>query len=207
MKLQTLAVAVLIGIAVTSLFSSCESCARKTAKKVTDLSMSVIEGVSESISEHGEKASEKMTDALGAILKGASKSIDNQLNEHAEHVASVTGRTFVQLLDGLEDGLLTEYYDTIPHEDDFISGISLQKFGKIKNTSVLDAYFVIQEQGIYTCQFDFLDADGNVVLQREATIEKLSSEKTSVVSIALNEEEEALFGQSEKTRIKVVAKE
>ena len=205
MKLQVLAV--LIGIAVTFLFSSCESCVQQTAKKVTDLSISAIEGVSESVAEHGESASEKMTDALGSILKGAGKSIDKQLNEHAEHVASVTGRTFVQALDGLESGLLHEYYDPIPHEDDFISGIALQQFGKIKDAPVLDAYFIILEQGDYTCQFEFLDASGKVLLKRDAAIDKENTEKKiSVVSVALNEEEEALFGQSKKTRIKVTKK-
>lgn len=205
MKLQLFVIAAML-VAILS-FSSCESCVQKTAKKVTDLSMSALEGVSESVAEHGEATSEKLTDALGSILKGAGKSIDRQLNEHAAHVASVTGRTFVQALDGLEGGLLTEYYDAVPHEDDFSSGIVLQQFGKIKDTPVLDAYFVVLEQGDYACTFDFVDTKGKVLLSRNAAIDKVNTEKKiSVVSIALNAEEEALFNQSAKTRIKVAKK-
>lgn len=188
-------------------FSSCESCVQKTAKKVTDLSMSALEGVSESIAEHGEATSEKLTDALGAVVKGAGKSVDRQLNEHATHVASVTGRTFVQALDGFEGGLLTEYYDVVPHEDNFPSGIVLQQFGKIKDTPVLDAYFIIIEPGDYACTFDFVDTKGKVLLSRNATIDKKNTEKKiSVVSIALNTEEEELFGKSAITQIKVTKK-
>lgn len=205
MKLQLFAIAAML-VAILS-FSSCESCVQKTAKKVTDLSMSALEGVSESIAEHGESTSEKVTDALGSILMGAGKSIERQLNEHATHVASVTGRTFVQALDGFEEGLLTEYYDALPHEDDFPSGIVLQQFGKIKDTPVLDAYFVVLESGDYTCTFDFVDANGKVLLSRSATIDKVNTEKKiSAVSVALNTEEEALFAQSKVTRIKVTKK-
>lgn len=206
MKLQTQIIAAII-TAVILLFSSCESCVQKAAKKATDLSMSALEGVSESISEHGEKTSEKMTDALGAVLKGTGKSVERQLNEHAAHVASVTGRTFVQALDGFEGGLLTEYYDVVPHGDDFSSGIALQYYGKIKDADVLDAYFIVLEKADYMCQFDFVDAKGKVLLKRESTIEKVNTEKKiSVVSIALNPEEVKLFEQSAKTRIKVAKK-
>jgi len=72
---------------------------------------------------------------------------------------------------------------------------------------VLDAYFIVIEQTDYKCQFDFLDAKGKVLLSREATIDRVNTEKKiSVVSIALNPEEEALFNQSVKTRITVVKK-
>lgn len=206
MKLQTQIIAVMM-TAFVVLLSSCESCVQKAAKKATDLSMSALEGVSESISEHGEKTSEKMTDALGAVLKGTGKSVERQLNEHATHVASVTGRTFVQALDGFESGLLTEYYDVVPHEDDFSSGIALQYYGKIKDADVLDAYFIVLEKADYNCQFDFVDANGKVLLKRESMIEKVNTEKKiSVVSIALNPEELKLFEQSVKTRIKVAKK-
>lgn len=205
MKIQTWIVAGMV--LAMLLFSSCEGCVQKAAKKATDLSLSAIEGVSESIAEHGEKTSEKMTDALGAILKGAGKSVERQLNEHAEYVASVTGRTFVQALDGFESGLLTEYYDAIPHEDDFSAGVVLQQYGKIKDTDVLDAYFVILEQGDYDCKFDFIDERGNVLLSSDAKIDKANTEKKiTVVSIGLNPAEKELFDKSVKTRIKVTKK-
>lgn len=186
------------------IISSCESCVQKTAKKVTDMSISAIEGVSESLSEHGEKTGEKVTDALGSLLKGAGKSIERQLNEHAEHVASVTGRTFVQALDGFEGGVFSEHYDMIPHEDEFDSGIVLQYYGKIKDTDVLDAYFIILETGDYNCEFDFVDAKGKTVMTRKADINKENTEKKiSVVSLGLNADEKVKFEKSVKTKIKV----
>lgn len=189
------------------LVSSCESCVQKVAKKTTDLGISAIEGISESIAEHGEQTSEKLTDALGAIAKGAGRSIERQLNEHAEYVASVTGRTFVQALDGFEAGTFNEYYDMIPHEDDFASGIVLQYFGKIKEKDVIDAYFIIIETGDYDSKFEFLDNSGKVLLTREATIKRVNTEKKiAVVSLALNSDELELFNQSKKTKIKVYPK-
>lgn len=204
MKMQVYVIAIMI--MAIYLFSSCESCVQKAAKKATDLSISAIEGVSESVSEHGEKTGEKVTDALGSVLKGAGKSIERQLNEHATYVASVTGRTFVQALDGFEGGLLTEYYDAVPHQDNFPGGIALQQFGKIKDSPVLDAYFIILEKGDYACTFDFVDAKGKILLSRNAKIDKENTEKKiSVVSIGLNTEEQGLFEKSVETHIKVVA--
>ncbi len=185
-------------------FTSCEGCVRKVAKKATDISISAVEGVSESLSERGEETSEKMTDALGAVLKGAGKSIDKQLDKHAEYVASIAGRTLVQTIDSLESGLLDEHYDPISYESDFVEGIVLQRFGKIKDSDVLDAYFVIVERGAYTCSFDFVDEQGNVLLSRKANIEEANTEKKfSVVSLALNSDESNLVAQSLKTKIKV----
>lgn len=188
-------------------FAACEGCVKKAAKKTTDLGISAIEGVSESLAEHGEAAGEKVTDALGTLLKGAGKSIERQLEEHATHVATVAGRTFVQAIDGMESGVFTEYYSAIPHEDDFGSGIVLQYYGKIKDSPVLDAYFVVLEQGDYACKFEFVDANGKVLMTREATIEKRNTEKKlSVVSIGLNADEEKLFNSSAKTKITVAPK-
>lgn len=195
-----------IGIA-SLLFFSCEGCVQKTAKKITDVSVSAIEGVTESLSEHGEKIGEKTTDALGSLLKGAGKSLERQLNEHAEYVASVTGRTFVQALDGFESGIVTEHYEMIPHEEDFDSGITLQYFGKIKDTDVIDAYFIIPEIGDYDCQFQFVDAKGKNLLTRKATINKKNTQKKiSVVSLALNAEEKAKVEKSAQAKIKVSKK-
>lgn len=189
------------------LVAGCEGCVQKVAKKTTDLGLSAIEGVSEAIAEHGEETGEKITDALGALAKGAGRSIERQLDEHAEHVASVAGRTFVQAMDGLESGTFTEYYDMLPHEDNFGSGIVLQYYGKIKEKDVIDAYFIIIEGRDYECKFDFVDNSGKTVLTRNASIKRINTEKKiSVVSLALNNEELALFNQSVKTKIKVAPK-
>jgi len=187
-----------------TLFSSCESCVQKAAKKDTDLSLSALEGVSESISEHGQTTSEKMTDALGSILKGSGKSIERQLNEHAAHVASVGGRTFVQAIDGLGEGVTTEYYEPVNSVTDLSSGVALQYFGKIKTNPVLDAYFIVVEKGNYSCEFDFLDPLENSILKRTATIEKINTEgRISVVSLALNDEELNKFTQTKTVNIKI----
>lgn len=183
-------------------FSSCESCVRKASKKATTLAISAAEGVSEAITEHGEEAGEKLTDALGTVAKGAGKSVERQLNEHAEHVASVVGRTFVQSIDGLTKGLSTELYDEVQFTTNLPSGVSLNSFGKIKNKDVVDAYFVVTENGSYETVFEFLDKNGNALMTRKAEIYRTNTSKTyTVVSFAFNESEKQLFEQSNKVRI------
>lgn len=188
-------------------FSSCESCVKRTSKKITELGISAIEGVSEAVSEHGEAAGEKATDALGTLAKGAGKSLDRQLNEHAEHVASVAGRTFVQSIEGFDKGLTTEYYDVIPSSEDLVSGVALDYFGKIKSKALIDAYFIILEKGTYTCAFEFLDADNKALMTKTAEINKDSLERRySVVSFALNTSEEEALAKTKVTKISVKKK-
>lgn len=189
------------------LFNSCESCVKKTTKKITNLGISAIEGISEAIEEKGEKATEKATDALGAIAKGAGRSIDRQLDEHAEHVASVVGRTFVQSIEGFDEGLTGEYYDEISSTTNLASGVALDYFGKIKSKSVIDAYFLILEKGNYTCEFSFIDAENKVLMTKTATIDKTNVErKYSVVSFALNDSELASLNKAKNTKISVSKK-
>ncbi|MDR1203313.1 MAG: hypothetical protein LBL58_17020 [Tannerellaceae bacterium] len=186
------------------LFNSCESCVRKTTKKITNLGISAIEGISEAIEEKGENASEKATDALGALAKGAGRSIDRQLDEHAEHVASVVGRTLVQSVEGFDEGLTNEYYDEIPNTTNLTNGVALDYFGKIKSKSVIDAYFLILEKGTYNCKFEFTDADKKVLMTKTAIIDKTGTErKYSVVSFALNDSELASLNKTENTNISI----
>jgi hypothetical protein len=186
------------------LFNSCESCVKQATKKITSLGISAVEGISEAIEEKGEEAGEKVTDALGAIAKGAGRSIDRQLDEHAEHVASVVGRTFVQSVEGFDEGLINEYYDEIPNTASLPNGVALNYFGKIKSKSVIDAYFLILEKGTYSCQFEFTDAGGKTLMAKTATIDKTAPKREySVVSFALNDSELALLNKTDSTKISV----
>lgn len=109
-------------------FTSCESCVRSSSKKATKIGLSVIEGVAEAIEEKGEKLAEKTTDIAGKIALGVGKSLDRQLNEHATDILNVAGRTAVQAIDGLSEGLndeLKTHYTEIPYTTDFVSGVSL----------------------------------------------------------------------------------
>jgi hypothetical protein len=190
--------------AVPFLFNSCESCVKKTTKTITNLGISAIEGISEAIEERGENASEKATDALGALAKGAGRSIERQLDEHAEHVASAVGRTFVQSVEGFDEGLTNEYYDEIPNTTNLASGVALDYFGKIKSKSVIDAYFLVLEKGVYTCTFEFTDAGGGVLMTKTATIDKTTAErKYSIVSFALNDSELSSLNKVNNTKISV----
>ncbi len=189
------------------LFSSCEGCVKSATKKATKIGMSAIEGVSEAVSENGEQISEQAMDALGSVAKGAGKSIDRQLDEHAEYVASVAGRTFVQSVEGFDQGLTKEYYDPIPYSDDFVSGVNLDFFGKIKSKALLDAYFLIMEKGTYNCIFSFTDDSEKPVMQKEAVIEKTETpRKYSVVSFALNSAEEKQLAATKIVKIKITKK-
>jgi hypothetical protein len=190
--------------AVPFLFDSCESCVKKATKKITNLGISAIEGISEAVEERGENVSEKATDALGALAKGAGRSIDRQLDEHAGQVASAIGRTFVQSIEGFDEGLTNEYYDEIPNTTDLASGVALDYFGKIKSKSIIDAYFLVLEKGIYTCTFEFTDADGSILMTKTAKIDKTDTErKYSVVSFALNDSELSSLNKAKNTKISV----
>jgi len=177
---------------------------RKTTKKLTEIGISAVEGISDAVNERGEQASEKATDALGTIAKGAGRSLERQLDEHAEHVASVVGRTFVQSIEGFDKGLTTEYYDEIPFSENLVNGVALDYFGKIKSKALIDAYFIIMETGKYSCSFEFTDSNNNTLMTKTAEIDKSSTErKYSVVSFALNSPEEDLLEKTKITKITV----
>lgn len=147
------------------LFTSCEGCVKSTTKKITNVGLSVVEGAIEAIDEKGEHLSEKVTDVAGKAALGIGKSLDKQLNEHAKSVASVAGRTMVQGIDGLSEGLETElnaYYNNIPYTEDLPTGVGLVYFAKYTYLPVVDAYFVIPEEGDYTSIFECYDQNDNV---------------------------------------------
>ena len=189
------------------IFTSCESCTKKTSKKITELGLSVIEGVSEAIEEHGEKTSRKAADAMGKVLEGVGKSVEEQLNKHAEDVARVAGKTLVQTVEGLDKGLTEEYYDEIPHLDKFCVGVSLDYYGKIKTKSVIIAYFIITESGTYNCEFNFVNNENSSLMTKKAEIIKINGEsKYSSVSFAFNSNEDELLKKSQLTKITVTKK-
>lgn len=193
-----------------ALFNSCSGCVKKITKEVTETGLDVVEGVAEAVDEHGARVSEKATDAAGKVAEGVGRSLDRQLNEHAEKVASVAGRTVVQTVDGFVDGFNAEvekHYDVIPHTDKFCSGVSLDYFAKYKTKPIVDAYFIIMEKGTYKCKFEFSDSTGKVFLTKNGEIEKVAGErKYSLVSFALNPEEEAAFKDIKDTKITVTKK-
>ena len=194
-------------LAIVLFHTSCESCVKNTSKKITELGISAIEGVSEAVSERGDMAAEKAADALGSLAKGAGRSLEKQLDEHAEHVAKAVGRTFVQSIDGFEDGIYDEFYAPIPYKEDLASGVSINYFGKIKSRDVIDAYFLTANAGTYACSFSFLDANGKVMLKKEADFTPdLEKGKIAVVSFALNQTEKDAFSKSTLTQIEVKKK-
>jgi hypothetical protein len=197
-------------LSVLFLYSSCSGCVKKISKAATETGLEVVEGISEAVDEHGERIGEKATDAAGKLALGVGRSLDRQLNEHAEKVASVAGRTLVQTVDGFVDGFNEEvkkHYDEISYTGNFCSGVALDYFAKYKEKPIVDAYFLIMEEGIYNCKFEFSDADGKIFLTKDATIDKVKDErKYSLVSFALNPDEEAKFANLPKAKITVKKK-
>lgn len=188
------------------LFSSCESCVQKTAKKATDLSLSAIEGISESINEHGERVGEKVTDAAGQLAVGVGRSVERQLDEHAEEIASVNGQTVVQAVDGYTDGFNEEmeaYYDAIPHTTHFCSEVSLNYFAKLKEKPVVDAYFLIMTEGNYKCKFECKNSEGEIFLTKSATIDKGTERNFTLVSFSLSPDEATAFTDIQNVKITV----
>lgn len=197
----------IICLSAITLFNSCSGCVKKATKKAAETGLSAIEGVSEAVDEHGSRVGEKATDALGKVAEGVGRSLDRQLDEHAEKVASVLGRTLVQTVEGLDKGASAQYYDEITYTHDFCSGVSLDYFAKIKSKAVIDAYFIVIEKGTYKCKFEFSNNDGKVFLTKEADIEKpVDARKYSLVSFALNPEEETQFANLSNVKISVTKK-
>ena len=190
-------------------FNSCSGCVKSATKKVTELGISAVEGAAEAVDEHGERVSEKATDAAGSVAVGVGKSLDRQMNEHANKVASVAGRTLVQTVDGFTNGFNAEvntHYDIIPHTETFCSGVSLDYFAKSKNHAIIDAYFIILEAGTYRCKFECYNTGNKCFLTKEITINKAEqpNRKYSLVSFALNADEESGFKNIKDVKITVV---
>jgi len=206
-----LLLALIITLSVTFLIS-CESCVKRTSKKITNVGLSAVEGVIEAVGEKGEQLAEKVTDVAGKAAVGIGKSLEKQLNEHATAVASVAGRTMVQTLDGLAEGLDTElanHYDAIPYTEDLASGVALTYFVKYKQSPVVDAYFIITDDGEYSATFECYDREDKVFLTKNIHIDSLTNDKSkeyTLVSFALNDEEVVNFKNVKNVKITVVKK-
>jgi len=193
--------------AIITLFSSCSGCVKKAAKEVAETGISAIEGVAEAVDEHGARVGEKTTDAAGKVAEGVGRSLDRQMNEHAEHVASVLGRTLVQTVEGLDKGAVAQYYDSIEYNHDICSGVSLDYFGKIKSKAVIDAYFIVLDKGKYNCKFVFKNSAGKAFLDKDVELESPEAlRKYSLVSFALSPDEEKEFANISEVKVTVTKK-
>ena len=190
-------------------FSSCEGCVKSTTKKITKLGMSAVEGVSEAVDEKGEELAEKTADAAGKLAVGVGRSLDRQLDEHAEKVFSVAGRTTVQVVDGFVGGFneeVKEHYTEIPYTEDFVSGVSMDYFAKYKSLAVVDAYFIISEKGKYQSKFECYDDQDKLFLTKVIDIDRttdVENRKYTLVSFALNGEEDTNFSRVKNVKITV----
>ena len=203
-KLTILSLIILSAIITT--LSSCSGCVKQATKKVTETGINAIEGVAEAVDEHGARVGEKATDAAGKLADGIGKSLDRQKNEHAEKVASVMGRTLVQTVEGLDKGATGQYYDPISYNANICTGVSLDYLGKIKSKAVVDAYFIILEKGIYNCKIE-LEGSKGIFITKETEIDKPVTERRySLVSFALNIEEEKEFSNAVSAKVTIVKK-
>ena len=203
-KLTILSLIILSAIITT--LSSCSGCVKQATKKVTETGINAIEGVAEAVDEHGSRVGEKATDAAGKLADGIGKSLDRQMNEHAEKVASVMGRTLVQTVEGLDKGATGQYYDPISYNANICTGVSLDYLGKIKSKAVVDTYFIILEKGIYNCKIE-LEGSKGIFITKETEIDKSVTERRySLVSFALNIEEEKEFSNTVSAKVTIVKK-
>ena len=197
--------------AITLALTSCEGCVKKMAKGTVELGMSAIEGAAEAIDERGNRVAEKATDALGKVAEGVGKSLDRQLDEHADQVASVVGRTVVQTTAGFVDGFndeVKQHYDEIKYTSNICSGVSLDYFAKHKAAAVVDAYFIILEKGMYASTFECTDNSGKVFMTKHIDIDKSMEpdRKYTLVSFALNQQEEEAFKDIKDVKVTVTKK-
>lgn len=204
---KTILYSIIVGLAAITLFSSCSGCVKEASKKLTEVGLDAVEGISEAVDEHGAKVGEKATDAAGKLAQGVGRSLDKQMDEHAETVASVLGRTLVQTVEGLDKGAIAQYYDPITYNPNLCTGVSLDFFGKIKSKAVIDAYFIAIQKGTYKCNFQFIGTDGKVYLTKDAEIiNPEDARKYSLVSFALNPEEEKAFTNNAEVKVIVTKK-
>lgn len=194
--------------AIVLAFNSCSGCVKKATKSVTEAGLSAVEGVAEAVNENGERIGKLTTDAAGSIALGVGKSLSEQLDAHASKVASVTGRTLVQSVDGLMDGISEEaktHYNVVPHSEELASGVKLDYIAKYKHASVVDAYFIFSENSAYTCKFDCYDKDGNIFLTKEIVAEKSEGDtnKYTMISFAMDRTETQKFEDLKEIKVTV----
>ena len=187
------------------MLSSCESCVRNASKKITNAGLDVLEGVAEAIEERGDSIGKKVFDASGKILEGAGQSIDEQLDKHAENVAATMGRTLVQTVEGLEQGISKEYYEEFISKEFFCDDVEMTFFGKIKDKKIADAYFYFLKSGKYLITFEFCSDNCNtVILTKTAEFNKTSDTKEhTIVSFAYNTEEESIIDNAKCVKVTV----
>lgn len=190
------------------MLSSCESCVRKAARKVTEVTITAAEGVAEALEEGGEKLAEKTTDAAGRIVLGVGKSLERQLNEHAEKVA-VEGKSSVQIINDFA-GLNEEakaLYEEIPFTDEDASILSTYYIAKYKALPVVDAYFKVENSAFNAVTLVFFNEQGKPFLTRKTSLDKANVKKTGdylLVSFALSEKQETDFKSVKKVEVFVV---
>jgi len=191
MKQIFTAIIIIVAVFSFATLTSCEGCAKKAAKKTTSIGLSVIEGISEAVSEKGNQVSEKAADALGVIVEGAGRSISKQLDEHAQDVASVLGRTVVQSVEGLQEGFSAEFYNEIKFMGSFVQDAALTFVGKSKNYPVIDAYFIVSSESSFNCDFEFKGFENKIHIKKNAKINSIDR----LVSFALTPEEESFVSE------------
>ena len=195
---------VIIATGLIVLFS-CEGCVKDASKRITNAGLDALEGVAEALQERGDSIGKKVFDASGKVLEGAGQSLGEQLDEHADDIGALAGRTIVQSIDGLEQGLSEGYYDEFISEKTLCDGVEMTLFGKIKNRNVVDAYFNFFEEGKYSIIFDFYSDDcKTVVLTKNANFTKTADYKERKrISFSFSTDEENLIDNAKCVRVTV----
>lgn len=182
-------------------FTSCEGCTKNVTKKATEITLSAVEGVAEAVDNHGDKVGEKLTDATGKLAQGVGRSLDRQLNEHATKVASLSGRTLVQALDGVISGAEMEsrktYYKEVPYKDNICDGVVIDYIGIMKTSPILDIYLKITSTGTYNCQLKVYDKKNNPLLTKNAETKNDIKNNSVMISFALDDSELNILNNSE----------
>ncbi len=82
-------------------------------------------------------------------------------------------------------------------------GVSLDYFGKINSKAVVDAYFIILEEGNFKAEFDFLDSSNKLLMKKSVEFESNTTRKYTLVSFALNNDELAKFSNTSVVEVSV----
>lgn len=185
-----------------SFLSSCESCVRKTSKKITELGITALNSASDVIAEHGETTGEKAAGALGNLTKGVGKGLDRFLKNEALANESESERMFVEFTDtvNIDESGMKE----INHSATLPENASLEYIGILSEYDALCILMGIAEEGTYDCTLQFVNNKNNIELEKKLHFSKGKQDgRYAGIGIVLTDSETEKFNNSKKAKISV----
>ncbi len=194
-------------VVIVFLFTSCESCVRKTSQKITELGITAIEGASDALNEHGEKVGEKAVGAVGNVAKGMGKGLERFIKDYEFGEAYGENDYIVQSSDEINLESLENDFEEINYSASLPENVSIEYMGEFKENGSITTVFTIEKEGEYTSIIQFVDSKNKILLEKKIAINKEAEDgKYTGVIFALNPSDTEKYNQSKKTKISMSKK-